>query len=914
MLDSVRTYNHSSHRHFTRQPYRQGERFLLDEHDDTPNDSLPPTSESSGPDGDVDGGIERVSLERIAHYEIEGVAARGGEGVVYRATDSTLQRTVALKVIDDATYADRLIGEARNTSKLSHPGIAAVYQAGVDDATGCAFVAFEWVEGSTLRNHLRGNPAEPADLLRYTEKVSAAVAYAHEQGLVHGDLKADNVVLTVGEGTVKLIDFGLSTTVEGFDEDEIWGTPAYMAPELFDGAPRSITTDLFALGVLLYEIATGELPFDGTDGDEAKVRRAHEHECKNVRDWEPNVPGPLAQTIHSLISIDPAQRGPTAAEVARWARHARNPAGRSARWLVPVLLLIGVAVGAYATRDRWLTNDPKEAKRAASGDSKSTSVAEAERVPERIVIGTWLGPESETARTALLRDLLIMNVNGEDPGSALIDLSVEDKSAQSTKVTGYWESVDGQFTAVWTGRDGVSRSVDGGSGLVDLATAIVDDIGNAPRDRTRLTNVRATTLCSSLPALEAFVAGVRAAEAGDVQTALAKLQEAKTTAGTFPEATAWEAAIRLSRGEFDRAATSATLLRDRESRLCQVLGDTLTTPTRDRRSRWERSHRVARRVDLTLDLQDPRSSDASLMSRLRGDAPGDVRHYTQALVSLAYRYGEMDDAQSAFRRYEAYNDSDDGWRVQFYRWRLEAPPTTLTPPAGWMLRLRGPVAFLTIPFFLQDGDLDAALDRSAEEFGPVEAYAAAAAALAIGGRFNEALELAGELSRPLDRGWGERLRAAIHILAGDPAAAAVALHNARDHDPYHPKTLFLLGYIETDPFAVEPLGEPEVSEFTRWHNRFSALRSARASEEPAEGLTLTESVRWVDSELRVTDWPEVSYFAWLERIRLTALTGERDAALQELAKFRRWWPKDRAPSSRLSVEAKRIEVEIEGPQ
>ncbi|MCA8962521.1 MAG: hypothetical protein KDC38_18475, partial [Planctomycetes bacterium] len=190
--------------------------------------------------------------------------------------------------------------------------------------------------------------------------------------------------------------------------------------------------------------------------------------------------------------------------------------------------------------------------------------------------------------------------------------------------------------------------------------------------------------------------------------------------------------------------------------------------------------------------------------------------------------------------------------------------------------------------------------------------ATTAMALAIGGHFRDALELAGRLSPWFDRGQGERLRAAIHMLSGDRAAAKVALNNARDHDAQHPKTLFLLEYVDADPYAIVPLTERPVSEYLRWHHRFSALRLARDEHDPAIALEYLSPGRWVDANLRVVDWPEVTYLIWLERIRKTAESGERDAAMKELGRFRQWWPRDRPATSRVSAAANQLEVELEG--
>ncbi|MFQ5655709.1 MAG: protein kinase, partial [Planctomycetota bacterium] len=145
--------------------------------------------------------------QRVAHYRLDALVARGGEGVVYRATDTTLDRTVALKIIDDPASAEGLIAEARHVSLLSHPCIAGVHQAGIDPKSGFAFIALEWVQGPTLRKRLRDGPLGIAELCRFGQRIASAVAHAHDKGLIHGDLKADNVVIAGAGASVEGLAF-----------------------------------------------------------------------------------------------------------------------------------------------------------------------------------------------------------------------------------------------------------------------------------------------------------------------------------------------------------------------------------------------------------------------------------------------------------------------------------------------------------------------------------------------------------------------------------------------------------------------------------------------------------------------------------------------------------------------------------
>ncbi|MEM7261060.1 MAG: protein kinase [Planctomycetota bacterium] len=882
--------------------------------DDPHPDPHPPAdSERSGASD-----AEAVAVQRIAHYRIEGIAARGGESVVYRATDETLDRTVALKVIADDAYADRLIAEARNTSKLAHPGIAAVYQAGRDEETGVAFVAFEWVEGSTLREHLRAEPSPREVLLRWVEKIASAVAYAHESGLVHGDLKADNVVLTVGDGRVKLIDFGLSTSVEELGDDEIWGTPAYMAPELFDGAPRSISTDLFALGALCYELATGTLPFGGEDGDEAKVIAVQAEPASDPRDRVPELPMGLVQIIGSLLSLDPAERGPTAAEVARWAKHARRPErGRRARWL-PVVLLLFVAAGGWFTRDRWWPSAP------ANSHDASTPSGASEEAPilreEVLVIGAWSGPDGGEDETQFLVDLMQMQTHGADPGSSLLGMREEpNPEAVLSTIEGVWVRRDGRYVATieW---DSLVESpeefstIEAGS-PVELAEAIAKAAFDLEREWTRLLSVPASTLTSDAEALKMFIHGVRRAEAGDLTAARTAFASARQRAGRFPEAAAWEAAVQVAGGDLEVAIDTAILLRDVPTRLASVLGDTLATPVRNRYARWGASHELAQRFDLTLDALDLATGDLDLLERLDPKRSGGNVALLLTDLRLSVRHGRVDRARSALERFRTSPSSSDAWQRTFYEWRLDPKNAEdRLPSARWMLRRRPPHDFLQMAFFLADGDLDSAMHRAEEPVSALAGQVTATTVLAAGGQFEAALELAGRLSTPLDRGLGERLRAGVHWIAGDRDAAVASLNHARDHDPNHPKTVFLFGYVGGDPYGVEPLGSQVVSEFSRWHHRYAAVGAARRADDPAVALELLNGVGWVDAELQAIDWPELGYLAWIERARARAGQGDRDGARDALRTLREWWPKDRAPKSRVSDQIRQLEVEIDGPQ
>jgi serine/threonine protein kinase len=209
--------------------------------------------------------------QRLGHYVIQRVLGEGGMGVVYLAEDTRLGRTVALKSLraaagHDAVRQERLRREARAAATLSHPGLATVYA--LEDIDGRMYLATEYVPGGTLRDEIDRGPLPPAASLQTVLDVARAMAAAHARGIVHRDLKPENVIRTDG-GRLKVLDFGIAQ-MEGPARDQrltidgaLLGTPAYMAPEQIRGEPVDARADVFALGVMLHEMLTGQRPFRG---------------------------------------------------------------------------------------------------------------------------------------------------------------------------------------------------------------------------------------------------------------------------------------------------------------------------------------------------------------------------------------------------------------------------------------------------------------------------------------------------------------------------------------------------------------------------------------------------------------------------------------------------------------------------
>jgi eukaryotic-like serine/threonine-protein kinase len=192
---------------------------------------------------------------QLGPYKIEAQIGAGGMGTVYRAIDTRLGRVVAIKIASER-YSERFQLEARAISTLNHPNICTLHDVGPN------YLVMEFIEGSTLADELKKGPLAPEIAARYGAQIASALAEAHALGIVHRDLKPSNVMLT--RHGVKVLDFGLARVLSETDITEtgaIMGTPAYMAPEQLDGKEADPRSDLFALGLVLYEMVAGQLPF-----------------------------------------------------------------------------------------------------------------------------------------------------------------------------------------------------------------------------------------------------------------------------------------------------------------------------------------------------------------------------------------------------------------------------------------------------------------------------------------------------------------------------------------------------------------------------------------------------------------------------------------------------------------------------
>jgi serine/threonine-protein kinase len=314
----------------------------------------------------------------FGEYEQLAPLGAGGMGEVWRARDPRLEREVALKVLPSSLETDesarrRLLREARLASKLNHPNVCTIYEVG--EAEGRAFIAMELVEGRSLAEELDAGPLTPEKALSYGEQVAEALEHAHSREVVHRDLKCANVVITP-EGRAKVLDFGLAGRIRDDDfveattqslesaelSGKIAGTLPYMAPEQLRGQPADSRSDLWALGIMLYEMASGQRPFRGDTGFELSSAILGQPTPKLPPRAMGQLPSQLQTVIEHCLEKDPNARYQHAAEVRAALETTRNgggvplssarpTTGNRRRWL-PAAAGVALVIAALV----WLTS------------------------------------------------------------------------------------------------------------------------------------------------------------------------------------------------------------------------------------------------------------------------------------------------------------------------------------------------------------------------------------------------------------------------------------------------------------------------------------------------------------------------------------------------------------------------------
>ena len=256
-------------------------------------------------------------------YELEELVGAGGMSSVYRAHDRLLERYVALKVLhpqyaEDEEYVERFRREARSVARLSHPHIVTVIDRGEDG--GRQYIVFEYVDGEDLKQLIeRGGPLPARRAIELALEVADALAFAHENGLVHRDVKPQNVLLTP-DGAAKVTDFGIARSLDvehGVTQTgTVLGTSDYLSPEQAGGKPTTPASDIYSLGIVLYELLTAEMPFAGANFVAIAMKHINEPP-PDLLAKRPDVPPRLAAALDRALAKDPAERFPTMKDFAR---------------------------------------------------------------------------------------------------------------------------------------------------------------------------------------------------------------------------------------------------------------------------------------------------------------------------------------------------------------------------------------------------------------------------------------------------------------------------------------------------------------------------------------------------------------------------------------------------------------------
>ncbi|HVS33077.1 MAG TPA: protein kinase, partial [Thermoanaerobaculia bacterium] len=266
-----------------------------------------------------------VSGTRLGRYQIRHKLGSGGMGEVYLAWDPELEREVAIKVLradqdESPERTRRFVQEAKASSAFSHPNVAHVYEIGT--AGDLRYIAMEVVQGETLRQRIARGEMPVDDVISIASQIAAALSAAHGSGIVHRDMKPENVIVRP-DGYVKVLDFGLAKLVRLDSEAEtllktrpgaVMGTPCYMAPEQFGGSDVTPPADVFSLGVVLYEMLTGRRPFDGDDNT-ALARAILSEDPVPPTKLRDAIPSRLCEILTKALQKDPELRYPSAAEL-----------------------------------------------------------------------------------------------------------------------------------------------------------------------------------------------------------------------------------------------------------------------------------------------------------------------------------------------------------------------------------------------------------------------------------------------------------------------------------------------------------------------------------------------------------------------------------------------------------------------
>ena len=429
---------------------------------------------------------------RLGAYEILGPLGSGGMGDVYRARDPRLDREIAIKVLPEPASGDperreRFEREARSIAALNHPHIVTIHS--VEEAGGTHFLTMEIVHGRTIADLIPDGGMPVERLLQLAVPLTDAIAAAHQKGIVHRDLKPANVMVRE-DGWVKVLDFGLAKstgplvgdatvsnvrTEAGTGEGRILGTVAYMSPEQAEGRAVDHRTDIFSMGVMLYEMVTGERPFKG-DTSISVISSIVKDTPASVTSLKPSVPRELAQIIKRMLAKDPERRYQSAKDIRNELEDLRQelqsgevvaapvsapaPATRTSwvPWAAAAAAIVIIAGGAYA----YLGNDSDD-----GGREGPPSLSFARVTSQQGIEGTpSLSPDGRWVVYSGAGDIFLQSVGGQSPINLTKDLPAFDSHPEfSPDGEQIAFSSTGASSGIFTmGRTGesVRRVTDGG--------------------------------------------------------------------------------------------------------------------------------------------------------------------------------------------------------------------------------------------------------------------------------------------------------------------------------------------------------------------------------------------------------------------------------------------------------------------
>ncbi|HLJ87576.1 MAG TPA: serine/threonine-protein kinase [Candidatus Angelobacter sp.] len=350
------------------------------------------------------------SVERIGRYELLNELGRGAMGVVYRAQDPTIGRVVALKTmrldvhgLDTGEMLRRFRNEARAAGLLNHPNIVTIYDAGEHD--GIFYIAMEMVEGTTLHQVLSETRVlAPEEVIHVTRQIASGLDYAHRIGIVHRDIKPANIMITAS-GTAKIMDFGIAKSGGSVtNTGQVLGTPNYMSPEQVKGKALDGRSDLFSLGVVLYEMVTGEKPFVGQNVTTIIYKIVNEIPI-TARDLDVTIHPGLSAVINKALAKSPDERYQSGAELMQDLENYKSAGAASTSMTASPA---GVAVGGRTNHTQAIpefaataTVPLRAATAAAAAPAKATAT------PDRPPATTVLEPKTRNLLVAVILAVLL---------------------------------------------------------------------------------------------------------------------------------------------------------------------------------------------------------------------------------------------------------------------------------------------------------------------------------------------------------------------------------------------------------------------------------------------------------------------------------------------------------------------------